>query len=69
MKPIIVTGIYDSETGDLIAKFENLSVESLEGDLRKMEKVMAEANDFSADYPLGGMVEPYDIEEEKNLLK
>lgn len=23
--------------------------------------------DYSEDYPLGGMVEPYDIEREKNL--
>lgn len=28
-----------------------------------------EANDFSLDYPLGGMVEPYDIDREDNLCQ
>ena len=48
-----------------MAKHQKTQIDTLNKLIRKSCK----KNNFSKDYPIGGMIEPYDIEKEKEMME
>ena len=48
---------------------ERITEEHRQEELERRAVEQIESADFSECYPLGGMVEPYDIEREKELIR